>query len=489
MRIPINFKSDIPLYQQIETYLRQGILSGNLPSGVQLPASRQLCQEIGVSRVTVENAYSILESDGLVTRRSGSGTYVLSPDTHQSSPYPSKSPSWPLWQQELQMDHPASAPSGAASRSELRQHPVPIEFTGFGDARRFPCKDFYRAVREVMNRDGVAALQVAEPGGYAPLRETIAQLLSSQGIQARPESILITSGSQQALGLISQILLKPGDSILVESPTYNTALELFTAQKIKLIGCPIDADGLQVGSVETLLQQHHPKLIYTIPTFQNPSGACLSSIRRRQLIALANCYNIPILEDDFAGELCYDGRALPALKALDLNGNVIYVGTFSKILMPGLRIGFIAADGPIYDRLVFQKQIFDLATSTLMQRALDVYVTIGRYQAHVHRSCQVYRRRRDAILAAIQQYLPSDTLVDPPKGGLFVWLEMPDGISTSQLLPLALEEGVVYAPGTRFFPDPARGDRYLRLNFATQTPDEIQEGIRRLARAIRRLRK
>jgi GntR family transcriptional regulator / MocR family aminotransferase len=487
MRIPIDRRSAIPIYQQIEMYLRQSILSGNLAGETRLPATRQLARDLGTSRITVENAYALLESDGLVFSRAGSGTYVLPPGPLPPLPRGEARASWPLWQQELQAQAGTGPDNAPATAAQENRHPHPIAFTGFGDPRQFPVNDFYKAVKEVMRRDGIAAMEFGEENGYAPLRATIAHVLASQGTPARPEQILITSGSQQALTLVTQILLRSGDVVLVEQPTYDRALELFRAHNLKIVGCPTDASGMQVEKLETLLQQHHPKLIYAIPNFQNPTGACLSVPRRRQLIALADRYNIPILEDDFVGDLRYDGRAQPALKALDPGGRVIYVGTFSKMLMPGLRIGFLAADGPVYDRLVALKRANDLMTSTLIQRALEVYVTVGRYQAHVRRSCLVYRKRRDAMLAAIQRHLPAPVQVNPPLGGLFIWLGLPEQLSAAALRPLAAEEGVQYAPGDRFFPNRSDGDRYLRLNFATQTPADIDEGIKRLGRAIKRL--
>ena len=215
----------------------------------------------------------------------------------------------------------------------------------------------------VMRRDGIAALDYGEPEGHMPLRITIADILASQGLQTRPENVLITAGSQQALTLVAQLLLEPGDVILVESPTYSGALNLFRALGFRIVGVPIDRQGMQVEVLEKLLQQHHPKLIYTIPTFHNPTGTSLSSVRRRQLIVLADRYNVPILEDDFVGDLRYEGRTQPALKALDPGGRVIYVSTFSKMLMPGLRVGFLVADGPVFDGLVRFKHASDLATS------------------------------------------------------------------------------------------------------------------------------
>lgn len=205
-------------------------------------------------------------------------------------------------------------------------------------------------------------------------------------------------------------------------------------------------------------------------------------------MTLADRYNIPLLEDDFVGDLRYDGRAQPAIKALDPGGRIIYIGTFSKMLMPGLRVGFLVADGPIFRQLVNFKRVNDLTTTILMQRTLDKYVTVGRYQAHLRRSCRVYRRRRDAMLAAIKRYLPRDVHLNPPHGGLFIWLRLPENLSSLDLIPLAAEEGVEYAPGPRFFANPSEGERYLRLNFVTQTPEDIEEGIRRLGLALKRLR-
>jgi GntR family transcriptional regulator/MocR family aminotransferase len=488
MRIPLDRQSAVPLYRQIETYLRQNILSGDLLPGTRLPATRELAESLGVSRITATNAYAELESDGLIYGREGSGTYVMTPISPSTPPKNDADVSWPLWQQDVQTRDEISQPMHPAQTPGRASHPSPISFTGVGDPRQFPIKDFYRAIRTVIQRDGIPALEYGEfGGGYRPLRETISHVLASQGIRTRPDNTLITSGSQQAIALVCQLLLKPGDVILVEKPSYNFALELFRALDLKIIGVPMDERGMQVETVETLLQQHHPKLLYTIPNFQNPTGACLSGARRRELVVLADRYNIPILEDDFVGDLRYDGRAQPAIKALDPGGRVIYIGTFSKMLMPGLRVGFLVADGPVFDRLASYKRVNDLTTSTLMQRAVDEYVSVGRYQAHLRRSCRIYRQRRDTMLAAIKRHLPPGVHLDPPQGGLFIWLHLPENVSSLELLPLAAEEGVEFALGSAFFLDGSEGEGYLRLNFATQTPKDIEEGIQRLAVALRRL--
>ena len=487
MRIPIDRQSDIPLYQQIKEHLSQGILSGSLAPETRLPASRQLAHDLGVNRITVETAYSELEADGLIYSQVGSGTYVLPAQTLPPYPKNDFEAAWPLWQQTVRTGNILPENDEIDSKVKTGQHPHPIRFAGGASApHMFPSDDFRRALQTVMRRDGIAALEYGESKGYAPLRSTIAHVLASQGLQARPENILITAGSQQALSLVSQVLLKPGDTILVESPTYGGALELFRALNFSVIGIPMDHQGMQVDILEKLLQQYHPKLIYTIPNFHNPTGTCLSSSRRRELIVLADRYNVPILEDDFVGDLRYEGRTQPSLKALDPGGRVIYTSTFSKMLMPGLRVGFLLIEGPVYDSLVNFKRVNDLATSSLIQRALEAYVTVGRYQAHLRRSCQIFRKRRDAMESAINRYLPGAQF-DAPQGGLFIWVRLPSGISADGLLSIACHEGVDFVPGNRFFSDGTEGEHWMRLNFVLHAPEEIEEGIKRLGRALERM--
>lgn len=489
MRIPLDRQSEIPIYQQIGAYLRQAILLGNLNANTRLPACRQLAHDLGVNRSTIENAYSALEADGLVFSRMGSGTYVLQQDILPSVPKHSSNTGLPLWQQSFPAHYIISTSDMVEEMLEVAGHPCPINFaTGISDARQFPAEEFRKTLQSVMRRDQITALEYGESNGYAPLREGIAHILASQGLQTRPESILITAGSQQAIFLASQVLLKPNDTILVENPTYPVAVDLFRTLGYQIVGIPMDNQGMQVEKLEKLLQQHHPKLIYTIPNFHNPTGTCLSSARRRQLIILADRYNVPILEDDFVGDLRYEGHAQPSLKALDPSGQVIYVSTFSKMLVPGLRVGFIVADGPVYESLLNYKRLSDLATSTLIQRALDAFVTVGRYQTYLHRSSQIFRKRRDAMLKAIHNHLPSNVSFDMPSGGLFIWLRLPNAISADKLLPLACKEGVAFVPGKFFFTDNTNGDEWMRLNFVSQPVEDIEEGIRRLGVAIRKMK-
>jgi GntR family transcriptional regulator/MocR family aminotransferase len=489
MRIPLDRDSPIPLYRQIQKFLREQIRSGALLPETRLPASRKLATSLGVNRITVTNAYAELEAEGLVYSRQGSGTFVAPPlaALPESKSDRISTNDWPLWQQELLSRTWLLALRKLDRLLDSAPHPDLISFAGgMGDSELFPADDFRKALQAVLRRDGTEALGYGDRTGYPPLRAKIAHVLTSQGIPTHPDHVLITSGSQQALALVAQLLLCPGDVVLVERPTYTGAIDLFRSLDVRLLGVPLDEQGMQVEQVEDVLRSGRPRLIYTIPTFQNPTGMCMNGHRRRQLVALADRYNVPILEDDFVGDLRYEGRAQPALKALDPGGRVIYTSTFSKMLMPGLRVGFLVASGPVYERLLACKRVTDLASSNLMQRALEAYITVGRYQAHLRRACQIYLRRRDAMLDALGRYLPASAQYLPPQGGLFVWLQLPVGLSANELYPVAAEEGVTFAPGSLFFPA-ERTQPYLRLNFAMHPPDVIEEGIRRLGRAVERL--
>jgi GntR family transcriptional regulator/MocR family aminotransferase len=264
------------------------------------------------------------------------------------------------------------------------------------------------------------------------------------------------------------------------------AIDLFRSLGVRLYGVPVDKDGMQVERVEDALRTVRPRLIFTVPTFHNPTGTCLTSERRRKLVTLADRYSVPILEDDYGGNLRFEGRAQPALKALDPGGCVIYAGTFSKVLMPGLRLGFLVASGPVFDRLLAAKYVSDLATSEILQRALHEYLTVGRYHAYLKRTIQTLRRQRDAMAGALRRHLPADARWFVPQGGRYLWLQLPESLQAGELFALAAEEGVTFIPGSFFFPG-KRPQSHLRLNFAINPPEAIEEGVGRLGQALERL--
>lgn len=487
MRIPIDKDDVTPLYTQITLFLRQQITTGALTAETRLPPSREMAERLGISRMTVINAYAELEADGLIVSHHGRGTFVAEP-IHFAADQRETPVAWPQWQQDVMQQAHVDLFDPYEQLMANSDHPDLISFTaGMATNELFAVGDFRKSIQSVLLRDGADALVYGNNrhGGYAPLRTTIAQILSSDGIPARPENVLITSGSQQAIMTVTNLLLRPGDTVLVEAPTYQGALDQFKLSGARIVDVPMDEEGMRIDALETILQTTRVQLIYTVPTFHVPTGISLSTRRRQQLVTLAQQHNIPILEDDFAGDLRYDGRTQPTLKALDTNGTVIYVNTFSKVLVPGLRIGFLVANGPVYEQLLIHKRTGDRASSELMQRALDAYISVGRYQSHLRKVCRTYRQRRDSMLSALTELMPAGVTWQRPSGGLFLWLTLPDGMLADDLLPAALQAGVAFVPGSVFFAD-ERPCVACRLNFTDHPSHRIREGIERLAEVIRR---
>ncbi len=476
MRIPLDREDGQPLYRQISGYIRRGILAGSLVPESRLPAVRALSRDLGVNRITVETAYAELEAEGLVDMRVGSGTFVL-PSYVQSEICPARR-IWPDWQGMLR-EH-----MSGLSFPDLESDPEVVRFnSGLGDSRFFPMDEFRKVMRDVLRRQGTEALESGDVRGHEPLRRNIASILGSQGVQVGAGNILITSGTQQSLSFAAIALLRAGDTVVVESPTYAGALDMFRSMGVKLAPVPMDEHGMQVGRLEALFREHAPKLIYTIPNFQNPTGACMSGPRRRRLVALAAQHGIPVFEDDYVGDLRYEGLAQPTLKSLDTCGNVLYGSSFSKMLMPGLRVGYLVADGPAYDALAEIKRVHSLATSSLLQCAVHEYVSVGRYAAYLRKSRQIYRVRRDAMLEGAKRHL-SGVKIAPCTGGLACWMELPEGVSCTELRKYALKERVDFTPGPRVYPYPAQGESFMRLNFAAHSRETTGEGLQRLGRAM-----
>jgi len=355
----------------------------------------------------------------------------------------------------------------------------------------FPVDEYRRAFEWVLETDGALALQYGPSEGYRPLRALLAERLSGFGMQSTPDDVLVTNGSQQALDLIGKIFLNPGDTVLVEKPTYMGALQAFNQYQATYAVVPMDEDGMCVDDVERSLSRQRTsgqriKFIYALPNFQNPTGRTLSLERRQRLVELASHFGVPIVEDDPYGELRYEGQALPTLKALARNtDSVMYLGTFSKILAPGFRLGWILASPQVQETLLHGKQPSDLHTGMAQQMATYQVAKNGFVDEHVKRIKDFYRERRDVMLRAIEEHFPPDAYYTRPAGGLFVWAELPLGIDTRELLLEALQEKVAFVPGQGFHPD-FSGSNTMRLNFSNVPPDQLREGIRRLGLAIQR---
>ena len=379
---------------------------------------------------------------------------------------------------------------------KVTQQPEMISFGGGLPAPEvFPVQRFEEACHTVLEEHGAQALQYGATEGYEPLREMIAKNMARYGILAKAENVLITSGSQQALDLIGKLLINSGDRVLVEAPTYLGALQAFNVYGAQFLTVPIDDDGLRTDQLESSLRLS-PKFMYILPNFQNPAGVTLSEARRHQLIFLADKYGIPIIEDDPYGQLRYEGEHLAPLVVLDREnlcrdngftlGNVIYLSTFSKTLAPGIRLAWIVAPPDVVSKLVMLKQAADLHTATFNQMVAYEVAKDGFLDQHVKRIRQVYRERCDVMLQALQEFFPAEVTWTHPKGGLFLWVTMPEGTDCRLLFRAALAENVAFVPGDCFYgTDLADGCRHMRLNFSHSEPELIREGIRRLSVAVK----
>ncbi len=381
---------------------------------------------------------------------------------------------------------------------KITQNPEIISFAGGLPAPDvFPVERFREACSKVLASQAKQALQYGATEGYEPLREMIARHTSRYGVKAKPENVMITSGSQQALDLIGKLLINSGDRVLVEAPTYLGALQAFNVYGAEYVCVPSDNDGLRTDLLEAPLRSG-PKFMYVLPNFQNPGGTTLAEGRRHQLVLLAERYGIPIVEDDPYGQLRYEGEHLPPLVALDREnlrrddgysmGNVIYLSTFSKTLSPGLRMGWIVAPPEVITKLVQLKQGADLHTSTFGQMVAYEVARDGFLDEHIKVIRRVYGERRDVMLHALQEYCPPEVTWTHPLGGLFLWVTLPEGMDSHRLFDAALKENVAFVPGDSFYSGngyASEGLRHLRLNFSNAPPEQIREGVRRLALAIR----
>lgn len=480
--IQLDRSSRTPLYLQIRDQLREMILAGHLPVGTQLPPERKLAERLGVNRGTVTNAYRELVADGLAGAHVGRGTVVCRLDTEaaagdweRSAPLPWSElfAPWPRWLRDPLVGDLAALVARKDVISLAAGVPAPD---------LYPTTAFRQVVSGLLAQGDPAMLGPCPTEGLEPLRRAIAGQLMAPAAGVDPDEVLIVTGSQQGLDLIARAFIEPGDAVVVEAPTYLGALQTFGAAGARLLSVPLDEHGLRLDVLEGLLTRHRPKLIYTLPTYQNPSGVTQSVDRRQGLLALTRRFSVPVVEDDPYGLLCYGEAPPPSLKALADRDRVIYLSTFSKIMFPGLRLGWIAAPWPVVERLSFIKQRVDLYGNSLAQWATAVFIREGHLEAHLARVRQIYPHRHQAMADALRRECP-ELQFRVPDGGFNLWCRLPAGLRARDLLREAGRRGVVFVPGEVFYAE-AGGEDALRLNFSSQTESRIHEGIARLAEAL-----
>jgi 2-aminoadipate transaminase len=398
-----------------------------------------------------------------------------------------------LWEHRFAQRTQRMQSSAIRELLKLTEQPDIISFAGGLPAPEvFPTQEFKEACARVLDKHSSVALQYGTTEGYLPLRELIAEQTRRSGMEVSTDNILITSGSQQALDLIGKILINEGDRIVVESPTYLGAMQAWNIYGAEYISIRADEHGLVTDELEAALRAG-PKLIYALPNFQNPTGVTIPLERRQRLVELADRYGVPIVEDDPYGQLRFEGEDIQPIIVMDdrlhpkgehCNGNVIYLSTYSKTLAPGVRLAWVVAPPEVIRKMVQAKQGADLHTATLNQMVAYEVAQDGFLDRHVQLIRGVYRERRDVMLESLEEHMPPGVKWTHPEGGLFLWLTLPERISSIQVLEDAVLQKVAFVPGTSFYPY-GGGENTMRLNFSNACPERINEGIARLARVIR----
>jgi 2-aminoadipate transaminase len=479
MLVALQRNSHTPLYTQIVAEVRRMIADGALKVGDRLPANRELAKTLGVNRNTVTTAYAELAADGLITSRVGSGTYISRvPAPAPASRIREQAPPSPMSWESLLSVQSRDNWLQEMSSYDARRDVISLALA-LPSADLFPLDDFRRSVDRVLRRQGRVLLQLGTTSGYAPLQEYIASQLALSGVKVSPDEVLITNGCQQSLDLIRQILVEPGEEVALENPTYPGALSVFCGASSKYFSVPVGENGIDLNVLEDVLSQRRAKLIYVVPSFQNPTGVTMNPESRRRLIGIAERYRVPIVEDDIYRELRYDGPDVPPLKALDEHGLVIYISSFSKVGFPGLRVGWIAAPRIVIDHLNRVKQRSDLHASLLAQAALHEFAKRGLLAKHIKRVKKAYAQRRDAMLESLEKHLPDEARWNRPEGGMSVWVRLPDSLNSNQLLLQAVENGVTFISGDHFYASSPQ-QNMIRLSFTMAGPQSIEDAVKRL---------
>jgi DNA-binding transcriptional MocR family regulator len=456
-----------PLYGHLVSLLETAIASGELPSGSRVPPERTLAERLGISRTTVVSAYRELEARGLLRGYVGRGTFVCAAPEPEGTPF--------AWRGKIAA---AALRTSDSTLRDMVRHSSDARLLSLAAGEpamdTFPNEAYLDAMAHVLRTDPLSAWRHGPTEGQPALRDAIAD---RYGVPI--ESVLILSGAQQGLDLLARCLIDPGDAVILDRPGYLGAIQSFRAAGAKLIGWDIaraDSDEL-----EDLLVRYRPKLIYTNPTFHNPTGTTLSVRMRREVLSLAQRYRVPIVEDATYRDLFFTEAPPPSLRELDDANIVIYLNSFSKVMAPGLRLGWIAAAPSIVEQMAIIKQRLDPHTPNLTQFAIARLMRSGAFDAHLQTVRTEHAKRCAQMIAALQRYVPAGMLrFARPGGGLYLWCRLTPGASASALYERALSAGVAFVPGSAFYPDPA-GDSELRLCFSSVRPSMIDESIRKLS--------
>ena len=474
---------DVSITEQLVARFSAAIERGDLAPGAKLPPTRALAADAGINHLTAARVYRKLAEDGYVTAAVGRGTFVraLVPaaadeqgDDWQSYVLPDRQASY---QEEILSD---------AFRLAHEEGMISLA-TGFPSPRFHPTEELAAIAAEMFAEEGKSAIAYTDPEGLLELRERIAEGGVERGFADDPDEIVVTSGGQQAIDVAVRAIVEPDDVVVVESPTFVGTMVALRSTGARVIGVPVDEHGFDVEALEHVLKRHEVKLCALQPACQNPTGTDLSHERRRRLTELARERNFFVLEDGVYADLRYEGDALPALRR-DAPGHVVHVNSLSKVVGGGLRIGWIAARGPVLERMTMLKQGTDFHTSTPIQHIAARYLATDAYRRNIAESLPYYRERRDVLADAIDRHLAGEVRADVPRGGHHVWVTLNRPVEERVLYSEAVRHGVSFTPGGAVTVERPQRTSF-RLSFSLLEPEDLEEGVRRLARALREVRR
>jgi DNA-binding transcriptional MocR family regulator len=471
-------RDGLPVYRQIAQQIREQIDSRDLSAGSRLPPIRELARRLRVNRDTVAMAYDELSRTGMVEATVGRGTFVKEAVAGQAGAA-LEPPLSSLAERVLELER--RRPRFGSATSAVPMHAL------IPDPALYPVGDFRRALNRVLQRGGAELLLYGGPQGHPGLREVLAARLREAALRVGASDLVLCHGASQGISLALRLFAAPGDAVALEEPTYNNVLAAVSGLGLEPVAVPMRGDGPDLAALARALERPEVKLFYTIPTFHNPMGITTGLVQRRALLAVASRFGKPVVEDAYEADLRLEGRAVPPLAALDRSGLVVHLSSFSKSLFPGARVGAVAAPGRLVEALLALKQATDLSDAMPLQAALADLVASGAYDRHLARLHPVLRRRRDALIEALAEHMPEGARWTEPEGGYQVWVELSEGVDTSELLPDAVSAGVLFAPGAQFHHD-GRPSRCLRLTFAMADEAALRRGVATLAGVIRRRR-
>ncbi len=469
MKLTIDRATARPIYNQIAEQIKTGISTGRLPNGTRLPTVRKLAGDLGVTRMTVQSAYQTLQTDGWIESKVGRGTFVT--------------PVQQKW-------HPPEQLGGSLRPGAMLQDLMQIRLTGQvrsmisaePDPALFPATEFNAAVQAACSV-GSSIYQYAPTFGDTELRVLLARRLASEGIAITPDDLMLTTGATQALSLAAATLAKPGDTILVESPSFLGFNHIVDTLGLRVIEIPLDADGPNLEKLQQAVTDHAPRFFFVVPDFHNPTGICTTLDRRKAILSILNKSGVMLLEDSVYSRISYDNPPPPSYRSLD--DRVIHVNSFSKWLLPGLRIGYITAPSAIMTQLSMQRHAADSSGPLLPQRALAHFLIDGGGERHLQRTLPIYRRRRDAAIRALRRYMPRGVSWSKPTGGFAIWLTLHTNVEPVAIYRAALHQRLSLFPGDPFFINPPTDVAHFRLCFGRQTETALDSCIAQLADIIR----